>query len=234
MHVVPGHKVHYYGTPVVLLSTRNADGSANLAAMSSVWWLGQFGMLGLGSSAHTTANLLRDGEVVVNLVSSNMVATIDKIALTTGADPIHKTKAEMGYVHVKDKFAYAGLTEQASELVSPPRVLECPIQLEARVVDHHAMKRQDRLIAFEIEVLRTHVEEDLVVPGTHYVDADAWDPLIMKFCEFYGEGRNLQDSRLAQAWNIPRKSASQVSEAARAASVMPAGAGTGASSTSRG
>ncbi|GLZ81328.1 hypothetical protein Afil01_61350 [Actinorhabdospora filicis] len=234
MHVVPGHKVHYYGTPVVLLSTRNADGSANLAAMSSAWWLGEFGMLGLGASAHTSTNLLREGEVVVNLVPAGMVATVDRIALTTGADPIAPMRAEMGYVHVKDKFAHTGLTEQPSELVSPPRVLECPIQLEARVVDHHVMKRNDRLISFEIEVLRAHVEEDLVVPGTHYIDADAWDPLIMKFCEFYGEGRNLQSSRLAQAWNIPRRPLSHASEASRSASDIPAGAGTGASSTSRG
>lgn len=234
MHVVPGHKVHYYGTPVVLLSTRNADGTANLGVISSAWWLGQFGMLGLGASAHSSTNLLRDGEVVVNLVPADMVATVDRLALTTGADPIHQSRADMGYVHVKDKFAHAGLTEQASELVSPPRVLECPIQLEARVVDHHVMKRNDRLISFEIEVLRTHVEERLVIPGTHYIDADAWDPLIMKFCEFYGEGRNLQGSRLAQAWNIPRRAASHSSEAARSASDIPVGAGTGASSTSRG
>ncbi|MEU1383387.1 flavin reductase family protein, partial [Streptomyces albidoflavus] len=31
MHVVPGLKVLYFGTPVVLVGTRNEDGTANLA-----------------------------------------------------------------------------------------------------------------------------------------------------------------------------------------------------------
>lgn len=49
--------VHYWGTPVVLVSTCNADGSANLAPMSSAWWLGWSCMLGLDASSQTTENL---------------------------------------------------------------------------------------------------------------------------------------------------------------------------------
>lgn len=57
MHVTPGLKVLYFGTPVVLISSRNEDGSANLAPMSSAWWLGQCCMLGLGNQGQTRANL---------------------------------------------------------------------------------------------------------------------------------------------------------------------------------
>ena len=32
--------IHYWGTPVVLVSTLNEDGSVNVAPMSSAWWLG--------------------------------------------------------------------------------------------------------------------------------------------------------------------------------------------------
>jgi hypothetical protein len=35
--------------------------------------------------------------------------------------------------------------------------------------------------AFHVDVLLTHVAHDLVIPGTHYVDPDAWDPLIQFF-----------------------------------------------------
>lgn len=36
----------YFGTPVVLMSTENDDGSANLTPMSSAWALGQVVVLG--------------------------------------------------------------------------------------------------------------------------------------------------------------------------------------------
>ncbi|PSK67521.1 hypothetical protein B0E53_00500 [Micromonospora sp. MH33] len=50
------------------------------------------------------------------------------------------------------------------------------------------------------------VEQDLLVAGSNrYVDPDRWDPLIMKFLEFYGGGRNLHPSRLAQGWGVPRR-----------------------------
>ena len=205
MHTVPGIKVLYFGTPVVLISTRNEDGSANLAPMSSAWWLDSRCLLGLGSRSHTTANLLRERECVLNLPSSDMVAAVDRIAMTTGSDPVPQYKAEMGYQHVKGKFALAGLTEQASELVSPPRAEECPIQMECRVTRVHPVGDEEWLTAFEVEVLRTHVEEKLVIPGTHYIDPVAWDPLIMKFCEFFGGGHNVQASRLAEGWEMPHQ-----------------------------
>lgn len=59
MHLVPGLKVLYFGTPVVLVSTLNPDGTANLAPMSSAWWLGQAAMLGMGANSQTAANLRR-------------------------------------------------------------------------------------------------------------------------------------------------------------------------------
>jgi flavin reductase (DIM6/NTAB) family NADH-FMN oxidoreductase RutF len=39
-HVTIEPAILYFGTPVVLISTQNEDGTANLAPMSSAWWLG--------------------------------------------------------------------------------------------------------------------------------------------------------------------------------------------------
>ncbi|WP_206050674.1 hypothetical protein [Nocardioides speluncae] len=36
-----------------------------------------------------------------------------------------------------------------------------------------------------------------------YVDPIGWDPLIMKFCEFFGGGENVYPSRLAEGWQMP-------------------------------
>lgn len=204
MHIVPGLKVLYFGTPVVLVSTVNPDGSANLAPMSSAWWLGESAMLGMGDRSQTSANLRRHGECVLNLPSSAMVDAVDRIALTTGRVDVADYKREQGYVYVADKFGHAGLTRQASELVEPPRVLQCPIQLECRVTSARPFGAPDvSVTGFEVRVLRAHVDEDLVIPGTHYVDPLRWDPLIMKFTEFFGGGVNLRPSRLAEGWQMP-------------------------------
>jgi flavin reductase (DIM6/NTAB) family NADH-FMN oxidoreductase RutF len=204
MHLVPGLKVLYFGTPVVLVSTVNPDGTANLAPMSSAWWLGQSAMLGLGDAGQTAANLRRHGECVLNLPSSALAGAVDRIALTTGKTEISGYKRAQGYRHVADKFALGGLTRQPSDLVEPPRVAECPIQLECRVAATHPFGAPDvRATGYEVSVLRTHVEEDLLVPGTAYVDPLRWDPLIMKFTEFFGGGVNVHPSRLAGGWRMP-------------------------------
>jgi flavin reductase (DIM6/NTAB) family NADH-FMN oxidoreductase RutF len=206
VHVVPGLQVLYFGTPVVLISTRNEDGSANLAPMSSAWWLGSNCMLGLGDKAQTSANLRREGECVLNLPSSAMVDAVDRLALTTGRPDVPPYKASQGYRHEREKFALAGLTEQPSDLVAPPRAAECPVQMECRLVAAHPFGAPDvHATAFEVEVLRAHVEEELVIPGTHYVDPVGWDPLIMKFCEFFGGGTNVHPSRLAAGWRMPHR-----------------------------
>jgi flavin reductase (DIM6/NTAB) family NADH-FMN oxidoreductase RutF len=204
MHVVPGLKVLYFGTPVVLISTLNPDGSANLAPMSSAWWLGQSAMLGMGNASQTSANLRRHGECVLNLPSSAMAAAVDRIALTTGRTEVTEYKRAQGYVHVADKFAVAGFTRQAAELVAPPRAAECPIQLECRVRARHPFGSPGvSATGFEVDVLRTHVDDALVIPGTAYVDPLRWDPLIMKFTEFFGGGVNVHTSRLAAGWQMP-------------------------------
>jgi len=84
--------IHYWGTPVLLISTLNEDASANLAPMSSAWWLGWSCMLGLDASSKTLANLRRQGECVLNLASTANAEAVDRLALLTGSAqlPAHK------------------------------------------------------------------------------------------------------------------------------------------------
>jgi len=58
MHRQIAPSILYLGTPVLLVGTLNLNGSANLAPMSSAWWLGWNCMLGLGAKGHTSQNLL--------------------------------------------------------------------------------------------------------------------------------------------------------------------------------
>lgn len=79
------------------------------------------------------------------------------------------------------------------------------MQLEARVTREHAFAGDGTsLVAFEVAILRVHVADALMVDGSdRYIDPDRWDPLIMKFCEFYGHGQHLHHSRLAHGWSMP-------------------------------
>src|SRR6202521_1501089 len=135
MHKTVDPAILYWGTPVVLVSSLNEDGSPNLAPMSSAWWLGRSCMLGFGARSQTPANILRTGEGGLNLPSAEQGSHVDPLGGLTGSNPVPPHKVAMGYRHEADKLGVAGLTTVASELVAPPHVRECPVQLEA-VLDH--------------------------------------------------------------------------------------------------
>ncbi len=202
MHQVIEPKILYFGTPVVLISTLNEDGTANLAPMSSAWWLDQSCMLGMGSRSKTVENLVRERECVLNLPAADLVGAVDRLALTTGKNPMPGYKVEKGFQYVPDKFAHAGLTPVASDVVCPPRVAECPVQLEAIVMWFHELgEPEDFSTAIEVRIIRVHIDDAILnTEKRHYIDADKWNPLIMSFCEFYGLGKNLHPSRLAKVF----------------------------------
>ena len=214
MHTVLDPAILYFGTPVVLVSSTNPDGSPNLAPMSSAWWLGRSCLLGFGARSQTPANIQRTGECVLSLPSVHEVAAVNRLARTTGSDPVPPHKQAMGYRHARDKFTTAGLTALPSELVTPPRVAECPIHLEARLEAAHPLAaadaaRRGTLVALEVHVVRVHVSEAVRLPGTaHRIDPLRWRPLIMSFQHFFGLGAALHPSTLAEipedAYRRPR------------------------------
>jgi flavin reductase (DIM6/NTAB) family NADH-FMN oxidoreductase RutF len=193
----------YFGTPVVLISTLNEDGSPNLAPMSSAWWLGRRCMLGLGARSKTPQNLIRTGECVLNLPSDNLVEMVNQLALTTGSDPVPPHKAQKGYRFERDKFGLSGFTTADSETVGAPRALECPVQLEAKLERVHKLEEDDdqrkgSLVGLEVRVTRVHVDTSIQMDGTeNRIDPDKWRPLIMSFQKFYGLGPQLHESTLA-------------------------------------
>ncbi|MFG1708380.1 flavin reductase family protein [Nonomuraea sp. M3C6] len=198
-HVQIEPNILYFGTPVVLISSMNEDGTANLAPMSSAFWLGWRGMLGLGTRAKTAQNLLRTRECVLNLPSDAIAAAVDRLALTTGSDPVPERKQARGYRFVPDKFRRAGLTATASETVAPPRVAECPVSMEAVVEAAHPVGDDGGTLAFEVRVQRVWVHEEIRMAGTSdRIDPDAWRPLIMSFQKLYGLGPQVHPSTLAR------------------------------------
>ena len=195
----------YFGTPVVLIGSSNEDGSYNLAPMSSAWWVGWRCMLGLARNSKTTENMIRSGECVLNLPSANLVDAVDRLARTTGSDPVPPGKVRRGYRHEKNKFALGGLTALAGETVAAPRAAECPVQVEAKVAHLHEMAQEDaiwrgNLVAIEVRVTRVHAHPEIMMEGEpNRIDPDKWRPLIMSFQQFYGLApEKLQRSELGQ------------------------------------
>jgi len=205
MHQSSSPAILYFGTPVVLIASNNEDGSPNLAPMSSAFWLGWRCIIGLAAGSKTTQNLLRERECVLNLPSVHEAAAVNRLALTTGSDPVPTNKRARGYRHLRDKFGAAGLTPDASETVAAPRVRECPVQMEAVVEAQHELAAEDsllrgRVLTFELRVQRVHLHQSILMAGEpDRVDPDLWRPLIMSFQKFYGLADGpVQDSALAR------------------------------------
>lgn len=192
----------YFGTPVVLIGTNNADGSYNLAPISSVFWLGWRAVIGISAFSQTTLNLLREGECTLNLPSVDLVGAVNRLAKTTGANPVPLAKEQRGYFFEPRKFEVAGLTGRSGSLVRAPLVEECPVGLEAKLVVADSLARenalmQGRILKIELKVVRVHLDESIIMDGhPDRVDPDKWRPLIMSFQEFYGLGEKVHASTL--------------------------------------
>jgi len=201
MHRTIEPTILYFGTPVVLISTLNEDGTPNVAPMSSAWWLGWTCVLGLGSMGKTSDNLIRTRECVINLPSEGQVTHVDRLALTTGKNPVPEKKQGWGYRYEPDKLGLGGLTPTPSLDVKPPRIRECPVQMEGVVHQWRPFGKNVSANVFEIHISRLHVEEALLVGNESrpHIDAGKWRPLIMSFCRFFGLGGEVHPSRLAES-----------------------------------
>ncbi|EIM92864.1 uncharacterized protein STEHIDRAFT_90194 [Stereum hirsutum FP-91666 SS1] len=206
-HTTISPAILYWGTPVALISTTNPDYTPNLAPISSIFWLGHRCIIGLETISQTTKNILRTSQCVINLPDDTMSSSINALARTTGTPDVPAGKADRGYRYVKDKFGVAGLTEAKSDLIEPPRVKECPVQMEGDVVksfglmedmDTDALRMS--ITVFEVKILRVHVWKGLVSKEhANRIDADKWRPMIMSFSRLYGlKDGELEHSVLAE------------------------------------
>ncbi|WP_431210447.1 flavin reductase family protein [Puia sp. P3] len=150
MHHISYPSILYFGTPVVLVSTVNADGTHNIAPISSIFWLGWRCMVGISAFSKTTENLLRTSECVLNLPSVNEVGAVNRLALTTGSNPVPAGKLQKGYRYEPNKFAISGLTPLSSDIVKPARAKQCPVHLESVLMSTHPSAKKTRSNAAEL------------------------------------------------------------------------------------
>jgi flavin reductase (DIM6/NTAB) family NADH-FMN oxidoreductase RutF len=121
-HVAITPSVLYFGTPVVLLTTENEDGSVNLAPMSSAWALGQVVVLGLGIEGQTAHNLRSRPDLVINLPAPAQWPAVERLAPLTGRTPVP--------VHKRGRFRFR--FESSATVSVPRRPARAPRRRELR------------------------------------------------------------------------------------------------------
>ncbi|OAQ73537.1 flavin reductase domain-containing protein fmn-binding protein [Pochonia chlamydosporia 170] len=203
-HSIISPAILYFGTPVLLITSENEDTSHNICAISSVFWLGHRCILGFGAASKTPQNILRTKQCVVNLPDETMTRPVNALSTTTGTERPSSSKLARGYRFVKDKWTCAGLTPQPADFVRPPRIRECPVQMECELAGTHDMMedvpdRKGVLVALELQVVRVHVVDGIRMKGyANRIDPDLWRPLIMSFQELYGLSGRAGESQLGR------------------------------------
>lgn len=183
--------VLYFGTPVALVSSLNPDGTTNLSPISSYWALSNTLVIGLSETGQCRRNLQRCEELVLNLPDAQLWENVEAIAATSGSEVMPDAKRRLGYRFERDKFKCAGLTTKASECITPMRVAECPIQIEASLVRIHRIGNEaDAIVAAELKALRIHVHTDLLSPADRIL-IERWHPLYYVFRQYFSLGKHL-------------------------------------------
>lgn len=179
-------KILYFGTPVVLLTTLNKDGSSNITPLSSAWALGNHIVLGLGEGGHGLDNLRQHGECVVNLPDSNLWERVEALASLTGSQLVPDGKKNT-FHYEKDKFSVSQLTAEPSHHVRPDRIAECPLQIEAQLIELWMAGHSTRFAIIEVEAITVHAHQAIIRDESH-IDPAIWNPLIYNFRHYFGLG----------------------------------------------
>ena len=175
----------YYGFPVVLLTTTDKDGNADVTPISSTFTLGANAVIALVKLNKAYHNVMEVPEVVFNLPTAAMWEKVEAIAPYTAQNPVPPQK--MGkYTYTDDKFSIVGFTQLPSEKVRPPRIAECPMQAEAIVKQ---VNDRDTYAIVELEIVQVHAEDYLVMEGDK-INPLEWEPLIYNFKHYYGLGEH--------------------------------------------
>lgn len=147
--------------PIAVVSTRNEDGSNNVAPFSFFTGVSAKPFIiafcplirtSTGEKKDTVINIEREKEFVVNFVTEE------------NADLINNASAELPYGD--DEFKYAGLTPVDSEMVKAARVKESPIHFECKlrdVLSYGNKPGAGTLITGE--VVKVHIDEKLFDSG---------------------------------------------------------------------
>jgi flavin reductase (DIM6/NTAB) family NADH-FMN oxidoreductase RutF len=128
---------------------------------------------------------------VINLPGPALWAAVERLAPLSGRNPPPPHVLAYGGRFEWDKFSAAGLEPMPSELVRPPRVRQCDLQLEARVVAIRGLEYEPDAAQVEARILRVHAAPGILKADRRQVDPARWQPLLYNFRRYHGLGPEL-------------------------------------------
>ena len=144
--------------PICFASTIDSNGNINLSPFSffnlfstnpPVIIFSPARRVRNNTTKHTLQNILEIAEVVINIVSYDMVQQVSLSSCEFPKDA--------------DEFIKAGFTKEPSLLIKPPRVKESPVQMECKVLEVKPIGTEggagNLIIA---EVLMMHINENIL------------------------------------------------------------------------
>lgn len=144
--------------PICFASTVDAAGNVNLSPFSyfnvfsanpPVIIFSPARRVRDNTTKHTLQNILEVPEVVVNIVSYDMVQQV--------------SLSSCEYPKGTDEFIKAGFTKEPSQLIKPPRVKESPVQMECKVIEVKTLGEEGGAGNLVIaEILMIHIHENIL------------------------------------------------------------------------
>ena len=154
--------------PIALVTTIDAAGVVNAAPFSFFNVMGTEPAIAVfapaarddGSLKDTAANLMATGECVIHVCDEPVAAPMVECArpLPPGVSEVPR----------------AGFTLAPSERVRVPRLVECPVALECRLLD---IRKYGDNRFFVVEILLAHAREGVADPATWKVDYARYAPV---------------------------------------------------------
>ncbi|KAL8729529.1 MAG: hypothetical protein Q9181_004974 [Wetmoreana brouardii] len=165
------------GSVVVIISTRNPDGSVNLALISNIRQLGVHCVFVLNTEWQISHNLLVEKECVINVPSQQLAPAATRLVRTTDSRDFATSYKKSGYRYVRAKYAEAGFTPWRSKKVAVAGVKECSIRVEAKLVATHQLSYKG-FVRVELQILRTNADgTGLKTSDNQEVEKESWEPL---------------------------------------------------------
>lgn len=167
-----------YPTPVVLATSIEKGKKPNVCTLA---WTGVLcsdpPQIGISvRPSRYSCDLIKDsGEFVANIPTADIVEETDYCGVVSGRDV--------------DKFEETGFSEVSAEMVEPPLIGECPVNLECKVEDTVGLGSH---ILFIGRIVRIDVDEDVIGTSSD-IDFEGlkpitWNPISR---EYYSLGKPL-------------------------------------------
>jgi flavin reductase (DIM6/NTAB) family NADH-FMN oxidoreductase RutF len=166
-----------YPSPAGLVTSISEDGQPNIITLGEIFNISIASPVILGIAirkqrySHSLISSTR--EYVVNCPTTSMVAVVDQVGSVSGQDV--------------DKFSAFNLTPAPADCVKPPLILECPMNMECRVIGIQEIGDHDLFLG---EVLAVHIKEEALDDNGQII-VEKLDPLCYLHSEYWSLGTKL-------------------------------------------